>query len=289
MLKKIILLLLLPVIFSYAQTDVNSRSLSGVQKTIIPQSHWFVHFEGRFPTILKIYDQNTNTMINLPEQMVRSEAAVHADAVYGLFQKTNLFAAIPFRRVDYYSPDLIQKKTGPGDLTLGLYRQLVQNLNGEIAVIAPTGAHKNLAKTEAPLGDGVFAALLGVNGKAPLKKGEIIYSLNYLYRGANADDINLGDRIALLASFQKELQNGFGRFVYESGLFSGYYFKNSVGGAAIANSDIFSTGLFAGFGYYYSENLRFDITLPVTVYERGGWLTDYSMALQIDYSIKAHN
>ena len=294
MLKKTILLLLLPVIFSYAQTDVNSRSLSGVQKATIPQSHWFVHFEGRFPTILKIYDQKANTMIDLPEQMVRSEAAVHANAVYGLFQKTNLFAAIPFRWVDYYTPDLIQKKNGPGDLTVGIYQQLLQNsngfnLNGEFAVIAPTGAHKNLAKTEAPLGDGAFAARLGVNGNASLQTGEFVYSLNYLYRGTGTNNMNLGDRISLLTSFEKELQNSYGHFVCEGGVLSGYYMKNSAAGVAIPNSDEFSTSLFAGFGYYYSNNLRFDITLPVTAYERGGWLTDYSVYLQIDYSIKAHN
>ena len=294
MLKKIILLLLFPVVFAFAQTDVSSRSLSGVQKATIPQSHWLVHFEGRFPTILKIYDQNANTMIDLPEQMVRSEAAIHANVVYGLFRKTNFFAAIPFRWVDYYSPDLIQKKNGPGDLTLGLYQQLLQkangfSLNGELAVIAPTGAHKNLAKTEAPLGDGAFAARLGVNGSAPFKRGEFVYAVNYLYRGTNSNDMSLGDRISLLACFQKELQNSYGHFVYEAGLYSGYYMKNSAAGSTIPNSDAFSTGLFAGFGYYFTNNLRFDISLPVTAYKRDGLLTDYSVYLQIDYSLKAQN
>jgi hypothetical protein len=121
MLKKLALIIFLPLIANFGQSGTASRSLTGVQKSLINKSNLYVEINGEFPTTLQIYSAASGGMIEMPKSLVWTEADFNATAVYGYSNKLNFFSTIPFRFVNHYSPDLIQANKGFGDIELGAY------------------------------------------------------------------------------------------------------------------------------------------------------------------------
>ena len=81
---------------------------------------------------------------------------------------------------------------------------------------------------------------------------------------------------------QKVIDTHYGNFQSETGLAAVNRFKNEKNGNEINYTDNFQVQLLLGFTYKYTKDLLFRIGLPFTVYQNGGWFTNYSVQLQLD-------
>lgn len=269
-----------------AQTVLLNRSLSGIQKTTNPADSWVLSFAGEYPTFRKIL--SNNKMVDLPDVMVVTEAYLNPKLMYGLTSHINLFTTIPFKWIHHFSPNLIQKNIGFGDLEFGGYGRLLDFASGfslltRISVVAPTGENKNLKKTEYPLGTGVWQVIAGLNGCIPGKQWNVLYSADYRLRTSDAQHVDLGDQLTAALSIEKDLRSEYGRFSLESGLRAYNRFEDKAKGVHIKNSDEFALQWFNGIGYFYLSNMRISFSLPYTIYKRTSWFTDYSVILNVEY------
>ncbi len=286
MTSKLFLFVILIVAIAYTQPALNRRTISGVQLKTLPESNWQFSSQAIFPTFLKIRDPKTNKMIDLPESFVRTEVLLQNDFIYALTNRFNVLVSVPLRWRNYFSPDLIQKNKGIGDLWLGGYFQLTRNINSQFFVITPTGQNKNLKPTELPLGEGAFQLGGALNTTFSVFSIPLVLSASYLYRAKDNNKIDLGDQLGLLVSSANYLKTDYGNFLYETGLIIKHRFSDKLNGKSLANSDFNSATLFAGFNFYYNPNLRFGLSVPFSVYHREAWLTDYAIVLNFDLLLR---
>lgn len=288
------LVLLLPALL-FAQESIKNFSTSGIQKLNLSERTFYLNINGEYPTFHKIYNPKLNEMIDLPDPTVMTEAYLNAKAQYGLISKINIFVNIPFKWLNHYSPDIIQKNKGFGDIEFGATYQLLGSVLNEttsalqLSVIAPIGEHKNLTANQLPLGEGVWQFSGSFQGMIPTTSINFLYLINYTLRTNNSADVNLGDRVYGLVSVEKDLNTSFGNFTLESGFEVSNYLDSKVNGVDIANSSEFASRWFTGLSFYYTPQMRFSFTMPFTFYKRSGWFTDYSAILQIEYSLHLNN
>ena len=293
MLKKIALIIFLPLIANFGQNGTASRSLTGVQKFLVSKSDLYLEINGEFPTTLQIYNARSGGMIEMPKSLVWTEADFTATAVYGYSNKINFFSTVPLRFVNHYSPDLIQANKGFGDIELGGYYGFMKtkvdgfSLNGILSVVLPIGYNKNLDATELPLGDGAFMFRGGVTGNLIMDYGTIIYSAEYLLKLKNSAGVNLGDIISGSVSLENGFKVNGSSFTWETGVILSEKLNDSNNGINLANSSFFNGNLFAGIKYSYSDNIDFGLVIPYSVIKRDGWFTDYSINLQMNYLLES--
>lgn len=284
--SKIIFLLLTIVGLGFTQPGLSQRTISGIQIQTVKKGNLQINNTATFPTFLKIYNQKSNTMIDLPETFVRTEVSLRSNLIYGINNALNLFLDIPFQWRNHYSPDLNQKNHGFGDLWFGGYYQFNRNWNSRIFFVAPTGKSNNLKQTELPLGEGAFQVGAALNGTFNLLNIPIVVSANYIYRNKNKQKINLGDIATFQFSTYNNIRTDFGNFAYEFGVIYEYKFKDQLNNNSLPQSSFTHLSLFPGFDYYYSDHLRFGFSIPVSVYHRKSWLTDYAIVLNLDLIIE---
>lgn len=286
MTSKLLLFVVLIATLAYSQPALNQRTISGVQLKTLPAGNWQFSSQALFPTFFKIQDPKTNKMIDLPETFVRTEVLLQNDVVYALTNRFNVLVSVPFRWRNYYSPDLIQKNKGFGDLWLGGFFQITPNINSQLFVITPTGQNKNLKPTELPLGEGAFQIGGAINTTFSMFNIPFVLSASYLYRAKDNNQIDLGDQLRLLFSSTNYLKTSYGNFLYEAGLIVKHQFNDQLKSKSIANSSFDRATLFAGFNFYYNPNLRFGFNVPFSFYYREAWLTDYAIVLNFDLLLK---
>ena len=285
--KRIILLtLLLLWSWGFSQSPLSRRTISGIQFQTIHKGNWQIANQATFPTFLKIYDTQSGNMIPLPETFVRTEVMFQSEILYGISNSLNLFARIPFRWRNYYSPDLTQKNKGFGDLALGGYFQFAGNWNGEVLFIAPTGEANNLKTSELPLGDGVFQAGAMINGALNVGKVPLVVSAFYLYRGANKQKTDLGDRLGVQLSAYQHYSTSYGNFATELGLRYQFQMQDRADNSSTASDEFHHLVFFPGIQYYYNTQFRSGIQIPVTIYHRQSWFTEYAIMLNADIFFK---
>ena len=145
-----------------AQNAVENFSLVGIKKINISQKRLYYNIDGKFPTYWKIFDYNNQSMIDLLETNVITEAYLNGIARYGISSAINVFVNIPFMRLTRYSQAIKKKNRGFGDIEIGGVYQILgkslteTTLNIQLSIITPTGENKNLAPSEIPLGIGAW-------------------------------------------------------------------------------------------------------------------------------------
>ncbi len=278
-----------------AQAVVRDKSISNIQKTTIPAGSLLINVFGRYPTFHKIYNPKSNEMIDLPAPFVLTEAYLNSELDYGVTPYINVFVNIPFKWINHYSPDLIQKNKGFGDIEFGGYLKLLgdnknkSSLVSRFAVIAPIGENKNLDMSEFPLGEGAWQFEGGISGMFLLGNWNLLYSANYILKTKNNSNINLGDQIFAAISLEKDLNTSYGNFTLESGFNILNQFESSLNGEKIDNSNSIAAQWFGGIAFYYLPGLRLSFSVPVTFYKRKAWFTDYSAILKFEYSLHLNN
>ena len=298
MIRRNEILLLFVILFSgslMAQSAVENFSLVGIKKNNISQKQLYYNINGEFPTYLMIFDGNNQTMIDLPETNVITEAYLNGFAQYGISSAINVYVNIPFMWLTHYSPAINKKNRGFGDIEIGGVYQILgkslteTTLNLQLSVITPTGENKNLAPSEIPLGIGAWQIVAAAQGSFPFNSFNLNYYLSYNFRTENNSNVELGDGIAGILSAEKKLVSSWGKFSFEGGIGLANYFENSVNGNNIAGTSEFSARAFVGAGFYYADGLRFDLTVPFTIYKYDAWLTDYSVILKVEHSFDFNN
>lgn len=289
------IMLVVASISLHAQDFVRDKSISNIQKTTIPKGSLLINVFGEYPTFHKIYNPKSNEMIDLPDAVVRTEAYLNSELDYGVSEDINVFLNIPFKWINHYSPDLIQKNKGFGDIEVGGYLKLLgDNVNkstlvSRFSVVAPVGENKNLDKTEFPLGEGVWQFEGGLSGMVFLGNWNLLYAADYILKTKNDAHVNLGDQIFAAVSLEKDMNTSYGNFTLESGFNVLNQFESSLNGMKINSSDSFAAQWFGGIAFYYLPGLRLSFSVPVTFYKRKAWFTDYSAILKFEYSLHLNN
>ena len=297
--KKIVILsflfiLLMPNLL-LAQMPLDKSSISGIRKLALSSGNLYFNINGEFPSFQKILNPNTGGMMDFPKSFVRTEAYLNASVLYGINNKFNVFLNVPFSWLNHYTPDLIQENKGFGDIDFGaLYQLFGEDLSSntstiKLAVKAPTGESNNLSNDELPLGSGAWEFSAALQGMFHFTSWNLLYSANYSLSTQNGNDINPGDHVWGILSFEKNLNTKFGDFTLESGFELSNFFEGTKDGNAVANSSEFSAAWFPAIAYNFSQNLRLSYRMPFTFYKRDSWFTDYSAVLQIEYYLDFNN
>ncbi len=283
--KILSVLLLFGVTFLQAQ---EYPSIFGIQPYSIRSRETYLSFKVNSPQYMKIRNPLTGEMIDMPENTILNEAALHLFAEYGITDNLNTYINIPFLFVHHYSLNLNTKANGFGDIEWGgiynFWRSSsgLSALSGRIAVIFPTGQNKNLNAGEYALGSGAWQFQPQIDGIFPIGTFSFSYSAFYRYRGTDNNQTELGDLGGAYLLLQKKFNTQYGNFQSESGFAVIKQSENEKNSAQINYSDNFQIQLLLGFTYKFKNDLLFRIGLPYTIYQNQGWSTNYSIQLQLD-------
>ena len=114
--KILSVLLLFGVTFLQAQ---EYPSIFGIQPYSIRSRETYLSFKVNSPQYMKIRNPLTGEMIDVPENTILNEAALHLFAEYGITDNLNTYINIPFLFVHHYSLNLNTKANGFGDIEWG--------------------------------------------------------------------------------------------------------------------------------------------------------------------------
>ncbi len=246
-------------------------------------------FQAEFPKFYKTYNPKSGKTDKVPETTVLNEAYYYGHLIYGLSDRFNLIASLPFSSVHHYTPTSTISGKGLGDIKLGGNYSLIDlenngnSLNSGITIAFPTGKSKNLNPNDFPIGLGVFSTKGDITGFHHFKSFDLVYSIYYEYRNSTSDRLNVGDQTGAFLTLQKQINTSYGNFGLEGGAYAYWNFKDRKNGTLIPHTDDYATNLYVGGYYNYLKNFYIRFGLPYTIYQNKSWLTKYEVLLQLDY------
>jgi hypothetical protein len=245
--------------------------------------------QAEYPEFYKYFNPKSGKTERVSESSVLNEAYYYGHIVYGLTDRTNLFAILPVASIHHYSPSATIIGKGFGDFALGGNYSLLESKNFENSLTSgmvigfPTGRYKNMDSNDFPLGLGAFKFKGDVTGLHRFTSLDMMYSVYYEYRTNNSEGLNVGDEAGAYLTFQKQFNTSYGNFGIEGGAYGLWNLKDKKKGTYIPHTDDYTANLFIGAWYNYLKDFDIRVGIPFSIYQNKSWLTKYEVLIQLDY------
>ena len=292
--KKIIfaLVILLGVSKIFAQDTIKPKKLMprppiyGIPAKTLPKGKTIYRSYFTFSDYTMMYNTEKKQMIDLPQGMSFQAFSYTPKLRYGLTNNLTLIANFPlyYKTLQSYSGD--KTGYGLGDIQTALLYKFYHNkqkkflVSGLLYSKLPTGKSTNLGMAELPLGTGSFDAGVALMPEKEIGKFDIRLSAFYIYRSKNKTGVDLGDvqmySFSTAYNFSKKLIAE-GTILYKS------IANNSKNGTTITNSYVKISQVILGAQYRLATRFLVQAAVPVTLYAKAPFSSDYDVWLGIYY------